>query len=359
MPKRDIFVIGGSSGSFDAFKAIAAGLPADLGISVFIVWHMSPNIEGVLPRVLSNSGRLNAVEARDGEPIEPNRIYVARPDHHLLLEDGRVRVAKGPKENRFRPAVDPLFRSAAISYGTRVTGMILSGALDDGTSGLWTIKQRGGIAVVQDPNNAEMPSMPESAIREVDVDYIVSVAEMADLISRISKEEAPAGFEVPMQYEDKNELAMAEIKIALEDNAFETGILQFGEFSPFSCPECKGVLSKIKDGGRARFRCHTGHAYSADSLLSALTENIESSLWNAVRGVDESVILLNHIGDHFAEMNQGVLAAKFFQKARVAEDRNEVIRTAIIKNEVLTVEAVEGSADGQAKENDQAAGSKG
>src|SRR5262249_12115326 len=160
MAKRNIVVMGGSTGSFEVFKTVAAGLPRDLDASIFIVWHMSPEVRGILPEILDRLGPLEAREPEDHEHIESGRIYVARPDHHLLIDDGPVRVTRGPKENRFRPAIDPLFRSAAYTYGRRVIGIITSGALDDGTSGLWTIKQRGGIAIAQDPGDAEISSMP-------------------------------------------------------------------------------------------------------------------------------------------------------------------------------------------------------
>src|SRR5687768_2905429 len=157
METRNIIVIGASAGGFEAIKKLVSGLPSDLQASVFIVWHMSPDVRGVLPQILNKLETLPAEHAVDKEPIVPNRIYVAQPNFHLLVERGRVRVTKGPKENRFRPAVDPLFRSAAYAYGSRVIGVILTGALDDGTSGLWTIKHLGGMAVVQDPEDAEVP----------------------------------------------------------------------------------------------------------------------------------------------------------------------------------------------------------
>ena len=167
MKLRNIIVIGASAGGFEVLKKLVADLPADFAASIFVVWHMSPDVRGVLPQVLNRAGTVPAAHAVDGESIEPNRIYVAPPDHHLLIEKGTVRVTRGPKENRFRPAVDPLFRSAAYAYNNRVIGVILSGALDDGTAGLWTIKRRGGVAVVQDPFDAEVPSMPDNALREV------------------------------------------------------------------------------------------------------------------------------------------------------------------------------------------------
>jgi two-component system chemotaxis response regulator CheB len=345
MAKRNIIVFGGSSGSFEAFKKIAAGLPKDLDASIFIVWHMSPDVGGILPHVLNRVGPIHASEARDGELVETNRIYVARPDHHLLLENSHVRVTRGPKENRFRPAVDPLFRSAAYAHGPRVIGVITSGALDDGTAGLWAVKQRGGFAIAQDPNDAEIASMPENAIREVNVDLVLPVSDIPEALATLSQEEISDALEGQMQDEAENKRTELEIRIAAEENALPFGIMNWGKLTPFTCPECSGVLARIKDGERPRFRCHTGHAFSADSLLSGLTENIEESLWSAIRGVDESIMLLNHIGDHFAEVNKGSLAAKFFQKANEAKQRNALIRRAVFDHELLTTDGIEQEPD--------------
>lgn len=333
METRNIIVIGASAGGFEALRKLVAKLPKNFGASLFIVWHMSPDIRGVLPQVLNRLETIYAAHAYDGELISPNRIYVATPDHHLLIERGRVRVTRGPKENRFRPAVDPLFRSAAHAYGKRVIGAVLSGALDDGTAGLWTIKQHGGIAIVQNPLDAEVPSMPENALREVEVDYSVSIAEMADLFVRLSQERIAESAEESMNGDKKTEI---EIRIAAEDNAFEAGVMTLGKLTPFTCPECHGVLSKLIDGKLIRYRCHTGHAYSADSLLASITENIENSLYNVVRGVEESIMLLNHLGDHFAEVNQRKLAALYFQKAQEAELRAQAVRQAILQHEQLS-----------------------
>lgn len=336
METRNIIVIGASAGGFEALKKLVAGLP-QLQASLFIVWHMSPDIRGVLPQVLNRSGKINAAHAYDGEPIAPNRIYVAPPDRHLLVESGSVRVTRGPKENRFRPAVDPLFRSAAYTYGKRVIGVILSGALDDGTAGLWTIKHRGGLAIVQDPMDAEVPSMPENAMREVEIDYSIPVSEMADLLVRLSQEEVAESPEVNMEDDKKIEI---EIRIAAEESGFESGIMKFGELTPFTCPDCHGVLSSLKDGNLMRYRCHTGHAYSADSLLTTVTENIEDSLYSAIRGVEESIMLLNHIGDHYAEINQTKLAALYFKKAQEAEQRAQQVRQAVLLHEQLSKDSL-------------------
>jgi two-component system, chemotaxis family, protein-glutamate methylesterase/glutaminase len=269
----------------------------------------------------------------DGEEIKTGRIYVALPDHHLLVEENRVRVTKGPKENRFRPAVDTLFRSAAYAYGARVIGVILSGALDDGTAGLWTIKQRGGMAVVQEPSDAELSSMPESALRQVEVDYCVPVAEMAALLTRLTGEQSLEACEISMEENQKTDI---EVRIAAEESAFEAGVMKLGEISPFTCPDCHGVLIKIKDGKIARFRCHTGHAFSADTLLATITERIEDSMWSAMREMEESIMLLRQMSDHFGESNQTQMAEVFLQKALEAENRVKLIRKVVLKHEQLS-----------------------
>lgn len=330
MGKRNIVVIGASAGGFEALKKIIKELPHDLDASIFIVWHMSPDVRGILPNVFNKLNTIYAAHAQDGEPILRNRIYIAPPDHHLLIEDEHISVTRGPKENRFRPAVDPLFRSAAYAYGNRVIGVILSGALDDGTAGLWRIKFNGGLAVVQDPADAEVPSMPEHALSEVQVDYCVPVADMAGLLARLSSTEITENIHAM-----KDEQTKIEIDIAAEKNALQKGSLDIGILSPYTCPECHGVLSKILDGDLIRFRCHTGHAYSADTLLASLTEKIEESLYGAIRGMDESLLLLNHIGDHYSEANQPKLAAVYFRKAKEVEQRSDLLRKAVHSHEQL------------------------
>jgi two-component system chemotaxis response regulator CheB len=322
-----IIVIGASSGGFEALKKIIRGLPADFETPVFIVWHMGPEVFGVLPQVFNRENKILAAHAYDKEPIKPNRIYVAPPDHHMLIEDGMVRVTRGPKENRFRPAVDPLFRSAAFSHGNFVTGVILSGSLDDGTAGLWTVKHYGGVAIVQDPADAEVPSMPESAIREVKVDYCLPVSDIAQVLVRLSKE--------PVERTEfvRDNQTKKEIEIAGGKNAMEKGNLKFDELTPYTCPECHGVLSRLHNDRIVRYRCHTGHAYSTDTLIAAISENIEDSLYSAIRGIDESVILMNHIGDHYAEINNPKLAAIYFQKAKEADERSQLVRKAVRDHE--------------------------
>ena len=338
MDLRNIIVIGASSGGFAALKKLVADLPADLPASIFVVWHMSPDLRGVLPQVLNRSGKIHAAHAVDGESIAENRIYVAPPDHHLLVEKDRVRVTRGPKENRFRPAVDPLFRSAAYNFGRRVIGVILSGALDDGTAGMWAVKERGGLTMVQHPHDAEVPSMPENALREVEIDYCLPIAEIGGKLAQLCREELVEEVETVMENDEKTRI---EIKIAAEDNAFESGVMKLGALTPFTCPECQGVLVALKDGERSRYRCHTGHAFSADTLLAAVTEHVEDSLWSAIRAVEESVMLLNHFGDHFAEDNRKKLAAVYFTKAAEAEQRARSVRKIVMHHEQLSRESLQ------------------
>ena len=314
-----------------------AALPATLDAAIFIVWHMSPDVTGMLPQVLNRENTLFASNALDNEVVTFNRIYVAPPDKHLLLEKGLVRVVRGPKENRFRPAVDPLFRSAAQSYGRRVIGIILSGALDDGTAGLWTIKSRGGLAIVQEPAEATFPSMPESALAAVDVDYRVPLAEMATLLVKLTAETVTEASEITMEEQRKTTI---ETRIAAQKPALGQGVLTLGTPSPYACPDCHGVLLAIADGDLIRYRCHTGHAHSADSLLATITEQVEDTLWSAIRGVEESILLLNNLGDHYAEKNQPKLAAMYFKKAQEAESRAELVRQAVFKHEQLTTASI-------------------
>lgn len=318
-----IVVIGASAGGFEAIKQIVKDLPSDFIPPIFIVWHTGADVQGVMPGVLNKLNSIAAAHAMDNELIQPNRIYIAPPDHHLLLEDGFIRLTHGPKENYFRPAVDPLFRSAAFNYGTRVIGVVLSGGLDDGTAGLWRIKNSGGSAIVQDPKDAEARSMPESALREVEVDYCAPVSEIAAILTKI----ADAGIEVNAVIKDKK--TEMENRSTWGDKHAARKSFEMGELSPFTCPDCRGVLSKIVDGGISRFRCHTGHAFSADTLLATLSRRVENDLYTALAGMDESIWLLNHMGDHLAEINQTQVAALYFIKAKETEGHSDAVRHTI------------------------------
>jgi two-component system chemotaxis response regulator CheB len=335
MAKKDIVVVGASAGGMQALEKLVAGLPADLPAAVFVVWHLAPGARSVLPAVLDRAGPLSAAFPEDGDPIRPGRIYVAPNDHHLLLERGYMRVTKGPKENRFRPAVDPLFRSAAYIYGPRAIGVVLSGSLDDGTAGLWAIKLRGGTAVVQDPQDALHRSMPLNALDNVKVDYTLPVADMGALLARLAGEEAAPEPLVAAEERDKME---AEVKIAREVDSRIENILQYGQLSPFTCPECHGVLTMFREGNILRFRCHTGHAVSSATLLESNTEQVEQRLMDAMRALDEIIMLLNKLGEEYAQQGNTTAAEQAFNRARDAYERSRPIRDAATNNEEFTTD---------------------
>jgi two-component system, chemotaxis family, protein-glutamate methylesterase/glutaminase len=323
--RNDIVVIGASAGGIDAIRTILAALPPDFPGSIFIVVHTSPDAPGVLHTIFGRSSPLAVVVPENEERIVPGRVYVARPDHHLIIEPGRVRLTRGPKENRFRPAVDPLFRSAAQTYGPRVVGIILSGGLDDGTSGLWTVKQLGGTAIVQDPEEAWAPSMPQSAIHNVRVDHVLRVAEIAPLLERLATAPADAMEGDRVVPED----VRIEIDIAKENNAREAGVLKLGNPSKYACPECHGVLLQVKDAVPPRFRCHTGHAYTLETLLADMDEAIEDALWNAIRALEERVMLIRHAATHAGDVHEGN-GDDLVSRADETQRRADLVRQAVL-----------------------------
>src|SRR5215212_1547959 len=318
---KDIIVVGASAGGIEALRALAGGLPADLPASLFIVLHTSPESPAMLADILDRSGSLPALSPKDGDRIRPGTIYVAPPDRHLLIEPNLMRVTRGPKENRFRPAVDPLFRSAAQTYGPRVVGVILTGYLDDGTAGLWTVKQLGGTAVVQDPADALVPSMPLNAVTHVKVDYCVPMEEIPQLLVRLTNEaaEEEGAYQVPKEVE-------IEVNIAKEQKALDAGVLQLGEPSNYACPECHGVLLQVKEGTRFRFRCHTGHGFSTESLLADITEKMDDALWNSIRAFEEGELFMRHMAEHLGNGENSQSAESFVKRADDAKRRADVIR---------------------------------
>lgn len=334
MHRRDIIVVGTSLGGIDALKELAAGLPRDLKAAVFVVLHVAPYSPGILPEIVERAGTLPAANAKDWEPIEYGRIYIAPPDNHLLLDpSGHVRVTRGPRENRFRPAIDPLFRSAAHAFGPRVVGVVLTGWLDDGTAGLWAVKERGGTAVVQHPDDCFAPAMPLNAIKHVEVDHIIPLKDIAPLLVRLTETQAEEEGGRPVSEEME-----IEVKIAREDNALDSGIMNWGEPSIYACPECHGVLLQLKEGGNPRFRCHTGHAYSVDSLLAEFGEKTEESLWSAIRAIEEGVLLMRDLAKHFGEQHNADDADALHRKADESQQRANLVRRAVMTHDNLSRE---------------------
>lgn len=323
MPNRDIIVMGASAGGLSAFNRIIKQLPEHLNAAVFIVWHLSPYTTSILPEILNRAGKLQAKHPADGESIQPGKIYVAPPDRHLLLEPGQVRLTKGPKENRFRPAVDPLFRSAAYAYGSRAIGVVLSGALDDGTAGLWTIKDRGGIALVQDPADAEQPSMPASALKNVEIDHCLPISEIPPLLVTLTQQVVQEESRIPVS----KQLGI-ETKIALGADAAELDVKQLGKLSEFTCPDCHGTLIELTNGNLQLFRCHTGHSFGSASLAAELTESVEQSLWTAIRAVEERVRLLKHLAQHASDLEQTEVISSLRRELQENERRADLLRQA-------------------------------
>lgn len=328
MPTHDIIVIGASAGGVEAVTQLVKRLPKDLPASLFVVIHIPPDGSSVLARILNRQGSLPAVAATDGEAIEPGRIYVARPDCHLLIKRGYVRLVRGPKENNFRPAVDPLFRTAARSYSTRVVGVVLSGTLDDGTAGLLAIKSRGGMTIVQEPEEALYESMPRSAIDNVEIDYCLRVADIADTLARLAKEPIEEE-EVLMSDELEEEAEIAEFDLNAIKQDERPGIP-----SQFSCPECHGVLFEIDEQGLLRFRCRVGHAYSSDTLLSQQSLMLEDALWAALRSLEENIALSRRLSRRMQDKGSHKSAMNFEKRARELEQRVDVIRRVLLTPEI-------------------------
>jgi two-component system chemotaxis response regulator CheB len=263
MQPRDIIVIGASAEGVEALQNLVGHLPNDYKGTMFIVLHTKAYQKSTLAEILSNIGSLKAEFARDGAPVQKGRIYIAPSDFHLLVENSHMLVRKGPKENRFRPSIDALFRSAAYTYGPRVVGVILSGLLDDGTSGLWTVKRLGGIAIVQSPSEALFPSMPYSAHEHVEADYIVSANEIPYILNKLYQDSVDTA--APC-WDSLSKQILSEIKIAALE-ALPSDLLYLGRSTNFTCPECGRNLLLIQEGNWIRYRCEKGHAFNDLSLF--------------------------------------------------------------------------------------------
>ena len=284
---RDILVIGGSSGSSGVLKRILANLPPDLPASIFIVTHVPSNSAGFLDEVLAKESNLPVAQAVDRQAMERGHVYVAPPDRHLLLLDGIIRLGDGPRENMARPAIDPLFRSAALSFGSRVTGVVLSGLLNDGAAGLYAIKACGGTTVVQHPLDAEADAMPLAALETAEVDHVASAAELGALLTQIIR--TGAGPNHP----PSDELRL-EVDIAVGGRLGSANLRRLAEPSPLSCPDCGGVLSEVRGARPLRFRCQIGHAYTAD-VLAVHSDKVDEAVRVAMRIMEERVTLVERM----------------------------------------------------------------
>jgi two-component system, chemotaxis family, protein-glutamate methylesterase/glutaminase len=274
-----IVVIGGSAGAVETVMSLGRALPADLNAAVFIALHLSPSAPSALAELIGRKAAMRVAPAQDGEDIEPGRIYVARPDLHLVVEAGRVALGRGPRENGHRPSVDPLFRTAARVYKQRVIGVVLSGNLDDGSAGLREIRSCGGRAIVQDPADAAFPGMPSNALDIAGADATVSAAQLAERITEFVN--APNGSNGKPDDVSHDIATGGRSPMTFDER-------EAGKPSPFGCPDCGGALWEVQDGQLVRYRCRVGHAYNEEALLEAQTEGIERAMWAALRALEEA-----------------------------------------------------------------------
>lgn len=323
MPGHDIIVVGASIGGVEALMGLMGGLPADLPAAIFVVLHLPAHAHSVLPELLTRAGRLPSTPVKDGEPITNGRIYCALPDYHLIVRRGHVELSHGPRENRCRPAVDVLFRTAARAYGPRVVGVVLTGALNDGTAGLLAIKDRGGVAVVQDPRDAFFPDMPESVLAYVAVDHREPLAQIPALLARLAREPAAddGAFPIPENMEIEADIAA---------HGGDERTPRPGRLSGFTCPECKGPMWQIEDGGMARYRCRVGHAYTAETMLAAQTEDVEAALWVALETLEESAQVAGRLAAEAHQREHHLAAARLEERAERAAERADAIRRGLL-----------------------------
>ena len=322
---HDIIVVGASAGGVEALVQLVRDLPADLPAAIFVVLHVAATETSVLPRILERNSALPVKHAVDGEPIVLGQIYVAlvQPDH--------VRVVRGPRENNHRPAVDPLFRSAAVAYGARVVGLVLSGSLDDGAAGLHAVSRAGGTGIVQDPEDALYRGMPDNAIAADEPDFVLPLHAIPEILTRLTQEPAEELREV-VHDDIEQETAYAE----LGSDTFE---MPPGERSVFSCPDCGGVLYELEESGLLRYRCRIGHAYAAESLHAAQSESIDVALGTALRALEERAVMSRRLARRLEATGRGQGVSRYTARADEA-DANAAILRRVIAGRVGPVEEV-------------------
>jgi two-component system chemotaxis response regulator CheB len=306
----------------------------DFPAPLFVVVHIPAEAPSLLASVLQRKTKARVEEAADGVRWENGVIYVAAADRHLVLEDGRIRATRGARENRHRPAIDPLFRSAALHFGPGVIAVVLTGSLDDGTGGAITVKQHGGKVVVQDPNEASYASMPSTVIEHVDVDAVVKIDELGTALKRM------IGAPVKKRRLERDDALSLEVGMAKLDSKALEEEKRPGHPSAYSCPDCGGVLWEINDAGEyTRYRCRVGHAFSPETMISAQGEQLEEALWSAVKTLEETVRLSRRLAAAERLRGHDWMAERFDEKEREAAARAETIRRVLIRVDTVPVEA--------------------
>jgi two-component system chemotaxis response regulator CheB len=318
-------VVGASAGGVEALRVLVANLPADLDAAVLVVLHVSREAPGALPAVLSRSGPLPARHAIDGEPLAAGQVLVARSDHHLIVSDGRLRLSRGPTENGHRPAVDPLFRSAARAWRERTIAIVLSGARDDGTSGALAVASLGGTVIVQDPDDALHGSMPRSALEHVPNCLVLAAAEMGEAI-RKAVAALPVDGQPSIGAEEADLLTFETAMAAMHDiTTDQTNAVPAG----LGCPSCHGALFELPGQPKPRFRCRVGHAWTAENLLDEQAAALEGALWIALRSLEEKSSLSRRMADAARERGSGLIAERYDASGAETEQAGRLIRSLI------------------------------
>ena len=328
---HDIFVVGASAGGVEALIGLVEGLPAHFEGSIFVVLHIAANAKSLLPEILSRNTELTVSHGQHEEFFRKGHVYVAPPNNHLLIDDGFIRIVHGPKENFHRPAIDPLFRSAARMYGPRCVGVVLTGSLDDGAAGMAAIKSRGGVTIVQDPNEALHSSMPSVVLQTVSVDYTLPVSEIGPTLGRLARSPSKDEKEYPVADELETESKITQQ--TLEGEEMISQIERIGKVSTLTCPECHGALWEINDPDLLRYRCHVGHAFSISSLASGQDQMLENALWSALRALEEKLLLIRRSGDRAKSRNLLKAVRVFEERAVSVEQQAEVIRQVLLSGE--------------------------
>jgi two-component system chemotaxis response regulator CheB len=329
MRKHDIVVIGTSAGGVGALQEILKGLPQDLPASVFIVMHLTPHIPSFLARVLLKAGRIPVQPVLGPMNFRRGHIYVAPPDHHIALSRTQVDINRGPRENWNRPSVDVLFRSAATSHGPHVIGIILTGFLDDGTAGLAAIRREGGITMVQDPEDAMFPDMPLNAVQNVQIDHVVPLSQIAPTLVNLVRSR-PDRSRMRVSEEVAIETAIAKATMTRMNG--RAALEKLGRPATFTCPECLGPLWELKDGDLVRYRCQVGHAFSAESMMTAQQDAVERALWKALGAIESRVALWRRISERMKGPRLQDLARFYRAKEKEAVRDLEELRGILTRN---------------------------
>ena len=319
MPR--MIVVGASVGGVDALKSLTGGL-AGLTCPLLVVLHIGRH-NSLLPQLLAQPGGLSAAHAIDGERLRPGHAHVAPPDHHMLVVGERIELTRGPREHHSRPAIDPLFLSSALSHGAGTVGVVLTGMLDDGTAGLQAIKACGGTAVVQDPSEAYAPSMPRSAIDNVEVDHCVGLSQMPALLQRLAATPVPASEPTPPPH------LLHELALTRNQGVGMDHLHAIGQPSPYVCPECHGSLFELHGTTPKRFRCHTGHSFTTRTLQQAVGGATDEAMWNALRALQEQQALLDHMAAVYRAARNVALEEQAASAARQAQAQVTALRSLI------------------------------